>query len=217
LGNPWLDLKKINGEYVAECDRGHVSSLKYDLAFDTLPWPYMGDPENAAVYVLSKSTIHKHALEVGDGEQREKAIRNNLAHSHPGRLPLLQMDPEFNGTGFQEWWRDKLRYVIHETSEEAVARFMFVAQYIPYSHKNKIDKPPELPSQKYTFALVRKAMAAGKTIVLMYPKREWYEAIPQLESYEKCYTLLNPINGIENNNINGNGNFENIIQTIKKA
>jgi len=217
MKNPWLNLRKTGGEYIAECDREHITpTIRNALAFDTLPWPYMGDLEKATVCVLTKSTIYEDAL--GAEKIDKRVVEKSLVHSYDCCLPIVTLDPKFRGASLQEWWRGKLRGLISETSEQDVSRSMFVAQYVPYSHyRGRLGNPPTLPSQRYTISLVRKAMEDEKIIILIYPKRLWYEDIPELKIYGKCYTLVNPLHGITRRNVNGDGNFDNIIKAVDRA
>jgi len=221
MENPWKDLKQTNGEYIAEYDIECIKNtpaLRGALVFNTLPWPYMGDPERATVYVLAKSTICDDAW--GAEERDRQAIKNSLAHSFDGSLPLIALDPRFDDTSLQIWWLDKLQEVIDKTSLQDVGRYMFVAQYVPYSHhKGKLNKPRKmLPSQKYTVSLVRGAIKAKKNIVIMSPRPNWYQTIPELETYGKCYTLISPRSGvISERNVHGEENFRNIVEAINNA
>ena len=218
MENPWLNLEKTDGKYIAECDRGHLTpDLMNDLAVDTLPWPYMGDHEKATVYVLTTSTKANHAREAADGKGRQEVIEKNLAHKHGNDcFPLIALDPRFNGTGLQNWWMDRLSNLIRfPPSMEDVAHSIFIAQYVPYSHhRNRLSR---LPSQEYTFSLVRKAMKGGKIIVLMYPYNEWCEAIPELETYSYFCALRYIGVPISNGNIIGKVGFDDIVKAIRKA
>jgi len=214
MENPWKNLEKANDEYIAVCDKEHITpALRRDFAFDTLPWPYMGDPNKAVVYVLAKSAMYEHTRGLGTVADKEKAIMHNLKQSHDSRLPLIPLDERFDETDFQRWWIKKLGGI---AGFDAVAEFVFVAQYYSYSHHSRIGRHEILPSQHYTHGLVEKAMKAGKIIVPMYAKKEWYKAIPRLRNYEKCYTLT-PTGADINRSTIGSDNFEKIVKAIKSA
>jgi hypothetical protein len=49
-----------------------------------------------------------------------------------------------------------------------------------------------LPSQAYSFSLVRRAIERGAEIVVMRSKRLWFEAIPELARYGRTHLGSNP-------------------------
>ena len=73
MENPWINLKMINNEYIAECDRKYIRNLKYklkddfELRLEGFPGPYTGNPQKALVYLL--------ALNPGHAEGEEKIYR----------------------------------------------------------------------------------------------------------------------------------------------
>jgi len=220
MENPWKDLKQTNGEYIAERDIECIKNtpaLRGALVFNTLPWPYMGDPEKATVYVLTTSTKAEDAFQAANEENRQEAIKKNLAHEHNNDcFPLVALDSRFNGTDLQKWWMNQLINLTGRTSIKDVANSVFIAQYVPYGHHNTKNLP-ELPSQEYTFSLVRAAMEDKKIIVLMFPKKKWFKAIEGLENYPNLCTLRDPGVVIGPGAIIGGVNFDDIVMAVNKA
>ena len=48
-----------------------------------------------------------------------------------------------------------------------------------------------LPSQEYSFHLVRQAINRNAIIVLMRSKKLWFSAVPELEDYHSVFSVRN--------------------------
>jgi len=68
-----------------------------------------------------------------------------------------------------------------------VAETFFTAEYFPYSTKHGIGSIC-VPSQEYTFSLIREAMRRG-AIIVRTRCTWWLEVIPGLASYSRYYEL----------------------------
>ena len=58
-----------------------------------------------------------------------------------------------------------------------------MVQYFPYQSLRRVHFPELLPSQRFSFSLVEKAIDAGKLIVVMRSRRHWLKAVPKLAAY----------------------------------
>ncbi|HEV2579996.1 MAG TPA: hypothetical protein VGT44_04010, partial [Ktedonobacteraceae bacterium] len=77
---------------------------------------------------------------------------------------------------------------------ERVAREILVVEYFPYFTRRGIGNICLLPSQKYTFHLVREAMRRNAIIIKLRARRQWLGVIPELTSYPNYYELNSPQN-----------------------
>jgi len=223
MENPWKNLKKDNNEYIAECDKPFLSSLRHklkgdnELKFGPIPGPYTGDPENSVVYVLALNPGYTAGEDERICAEYEDIYINNLAHSNQ-EFPFISFNPVFFGTPGQNWWKCKLGSIIKETSIETVSKFVFNVEYFPYYSKEYKSIGKILPSQEYTFYLVRKAIEEDKIIILMRSKKIWYEAMTELIDYPNKYVLNSPQNPvISPKNMGGEHIFYKIIEKIKIA
>jgi hypothetical protein len=223
MENPWENLKKINNEYIAECDRASLSYLRnslkgeYELKFGVIPGPYTGDPENSVVYVLALNPGYTAGEDERICAKYEDIYIKNLTHSNH-EYPFIPFNPVFSGTPGQKWWKDRLGSIIKETSIETVSKFVFNVEYFPYYSKSYKPLKEILPSQEYTFSLVRKAIKDDKIIILMRSKKIWYKAIDELIDYPNKYILNSPQNTvISQKNIGGEDIFNKIIEKIRNA
>jgi len=220
MKNPWLNLKKINNEYIAECDKPCLSCLRhkfkgdYKLKFGPIPGPYTGDPKKSVVYVLALNPGYTAGKDERSCAKNKNIYIKNLKHLNK-ECPFIPFNTKFSGTGGQLWWEKKLGPIITKTSKETVSKFVFNAEYFPYYSK-KYKSMKILPSQEYTFSLVRKAIKDNKIIILMRSKKIWYKAVPELKKYKYTYTLNSPQNPvISSKNIGGESKFNKIIKKIK--
>lgn len=216
MNNPWSNLKKINNEYIPECDKSFLKdyfSNGYGLKLNKVPMPYMGDPIKAEIYLLGLNPGFDES-DIDFCEKYEKYHLDSLTHLIDD-YPLWLLNPKFeNSPGFN-WWYKKLRYLIEETNLKTVSNYFFAVEYFPYSSKKYKNNSIILPSQKYTFFLVEEAIKNNKLIILLRSEKLWYNAIPKLKNYSNKYIVNNVQNPvITQNNINKDL-FKKIIDELK--
>jgi hypothetical protein len=51
-----------------------------------------------------------------------------------------------------------------------------------------------LPSQSFTFEMLRESIRAKRTVVVMRSWRLWCDAVPELDGYGKVFRMRNPRN-----------------------
>jgi len=196
MENPWISLKRINNEYIANCDKETITYFKsklhneFELKLNLTPGPYYGDPDKAKVFLLGLNPGYSDE-DANICEKNEKIIIDSLTHSIK-QHPFLPLNPINYGSPGFNWWRKRLRVLIDKTSLDVVQNFIFGAEFFPYpsikfKRVNRI-----LPSQQYTFYLIKKAIQDKKCIIIKRSKRIWYDSVPELEKYERKYILKNP-------------------------
>ncbi len=154
----------------------------YELKLDLLPQPWTGSIHTAEVFML--------ALNPGFSPDDSTELRNDdyaeqwrLALSFQTRTPFYFLDPAFKNTGGYRWWARRLRELIAIVGLDVVARKVMCIEHFPYQ---SVSYPPfgvTLPSQHYSFGLVREAIRQGKQVVVMRSERIWLESVPELRSY----------------------------------
>ena len=85
------------------------------LHLGLLPEPYEGDLRRAAIYVLGLNPgvgPHNYYGEYEVPAFRRALLSNLKQEFGPGRLPFLQLDPQFSWHGGFGWWHGKLVEVI---------------------------------------------------------------------------------------------------------
>ena len=212
MENPWKNIENKTSDYIADCDKS-VKKIydKFDLTI--IPQPYMGDPINSEIFLLNGNPndggSHKNFIL----DHREIVIKN-LKHEITD-YPLYGINNEFKGYFIFKWWQEKIFPIINVVEDaKKVSKNIFVAEYLPYFRDRYINGLT-IPSQKYTFDIVDKAISDGKIIIIMRAKRDWENSLPKLKDYKNKFVLHNPQNVIISQKNLDNGVFEKIIERIK--
>ena len=241
-----------NGIHIAPCDKEAIDKLvssgewRWDenklikckkskeekiIEFNYLPQPYMGDPEQAEIFLLNGNPDAKEGPTVLSHEEFNNDHKGDILRSLKNmeeEYPLYALNPHFNDYYIQKWWNKKLCHLWKDaksqkdiqTAIQTVSKKVFVAEYFPYFSKNFNDvKDIELDSQRYTFSLVKEAMDAGKKIIIMRAKKMWCNAmkkfydIQNLEDYS--HKLKNPRNVCISRGNMEDGVFNDILKLLK--
>ena len=188
LENPWADLPK-ESPFVLPQDKVVLDKYSpklvgdYAIRLDTLPYPYLGSPSDATILLL--------ALNGGFSDQNLHYIQNDPYYVEQrrqslifeSRYPFFYLDPVISYTLGYKWWYRRLRYFIEKYSLETVASRFACVQSFPYCSKRYKALPQRVPSQEYSFSLVRQAIEKGKPIVIMRSREIWFRYVPELRNY----------------------------------
>jgi hypothetical protein len=115
--------------------------------------------------------------------------RKNLAHA-PTDYPFYLLDPQIADAPGAKWWSQRLKRLIQASDRKTVAQNILVVELFPY-HSESFGFKGILPSQHYSFHLVRAAIARNAVIIQMRSQRQWFEVIPELRSYSNYFMLNN--------------------------
>ena len=190
MRNPWLDLPSSTPLTLASdaallqaFNLGAAKVNQYDLSL--FPEPFFGSPI-APVVILNLNP----GLSPGDAAVHAQPgfaamSRHSLAHSL-SPYPFLHLQPT-NVTPGEQWWHRRTRELVSEVGFEAVASGLSCVQYMPYHSQRFATSSPRLPSQAFSFHLVRQAMARQAEIVVMRSRKLWFSAVPELASYERLH------------------------------
>jgi hypothetical protein len=105
----------------------------------------------------------------------------------PGGASVYLLDDQFKDTQGGQWWRKRLRGLLPPTDPNyaLLARLVGSVEFHPY-WSTQWDPPlVTLPSQHYSFALVRDAMERAVLVILARAERHWRQAVPELDAYER--------------------------------
>ena len=219
--NPWLYMAKEieNNEYVKAGEYVHpqdkevieryaASDLKdeFKLQLSMIPKPFMGNPLDAEVVVLTLNPGYNEKYDVDEyekctPEQRKRFIETKC------RIMALQDDRciqdgenEYMNLPEASYWKNKLKTVL-AISPDANKKLAII-EYMGYSSRMYKDIPRKLftngstllPTQEYTIRLVRYLMQQDKVIVITRAANKWFEHIPELKYYKKKIMLNSPQN-----------------------
>lgn len=186
--NPWANVPE-NAPFVLPKDKAVLDKYSpkltgdYAIRLDTLPYPYLGSTRDATILLLalnggfSDQNLHYIQSDPYYVEQRRRSL---TFESH---YPFFYLDPKLSYTLGHQWWHRRLRHFIEEYSLETVASRFACVQSFPYCSKRYKALPQRVPSQEYSFSLVRQAIEKGKPIVMMRSKEIWLRYVPELRNY----------------------------------
>ena len=251
MDNPWANnirsWLKESERYVLEEDQKVLDSKNLTEKFELkiLPEPYIGNRE-APIYLLNLNPSVDDLMSLPDPEEikRLKArlkshmICNYLLYENKTerydcdqylKFKFYYLDPEYKYFQGFWWWYKKLRRLLEGLQKDNLfdslkiaANSLFNVEYMPYHSKRYIKIGYKLPSQEFNFGLVETAIKEDKIIIIMKGKNQWTEAIPNLETSGKVYTLKSTRNSvISDKNLShikstetGDVSFKSLIQTM---
>jgi hypothetical protein len=174
--------------------RGNQNRL---LDLELIPEPFVGRL-GARLILLGNNPGVKNsetaALRKEPAFQRR--MRDNLLHQGSTEFPFLYLGlyPDIPSPS-KEWWERRLKLILGEfrngdVARSLLARNLLAVEFFPYvSHRYGHGKL-SLPSQGYSFGLVRDAVKRKKAvIVLTRGERRWLRAVPALAGYHRLVRL----------------------------
>ena len=197
--NPWIDLP-ASAPYVAVGDLELIerfnATAKPELFvhLEHHPEPFLGRPDAPVVVLgLNPGYLPECDRWYGDAAFAARA-RANLVHGAL-EFPFYLLDPSQPAPG-HHWWMRKLGPLIRATSLQAVAHGVLCVELFPYHSERYGHAKLRVPSQEYSFDLVRRALSRGAWIVLMRSERLWFAAVPELASYPRLVRIRNVQNPV---------------------
>jgi len=218
-----------------KCDKPFIEAFNNNLAIgkanhiirlDVIPEPFLGNP-NADVIYLSLNPGYKEE-EVKFHKQRD--FREKLLKTIKKPENHFYLANEFNCKG-RKWWEKALRGVAVEKKRvnpkwgpeeirnnyRIIAKNLFCIEYFPYHSKKFAHGALRLPSQGYSFHLVRQAIERGACIICARGKEYWLGAIPELTKYKNLFYLKNPrASSISRDNLMKGSRFNKIKKMLLK-
>jgi hypothetical protein len=186
---------------------------KRRLPLDLLPEPFVGAPDAPVVLLSNNPGIGKAAEQRRQRAFMERMRKNLLHERSESEYPFLYLDPKLPGVG--DWWKKKLKCLLEDCGgEEAVAGAILNVPFFPYASQRFGHRELRLPSQQYTFHLVREAMKRQAVIVFMRRMDVWEQAIPGLTKHGfQVKNVQNP--AISPNNC-GDANYQKVVEAVAK-
>ncbi len=149
----------------------------YDLSL--YPEPFFGAVTAPVVLLALNPGVSPHdAVAHSDPVFAQQAL-SNLSHTLTP-FPFLHLQRNSIAPG-AKWCAQRTRELVSDVGFDAVANGLACVQYMPYHSRLYSQRTPLLPSQRYSFALVRHAIARGAEIV-----------VPELARYERVHVTSNP-------------------------
>lgn len=209
MKNPWSDFNQNINEtnFILKQEQSVIKEFneraddKYKIHTELMPAPFMGDVKNAAVMILVLNPgFDKEEERKGFYTKYRKYWQNEIQHKFDERLPLFCLDEEYRQ--YSNYWANVLAPIIvklGENGKEIVAKNVCKVQLFPYQSakykpiqksilvSNGFDR--YLPSQLYSFQLVKDAINRNTLIIIPRALKKWEEAVVELKDYKnKCTT-----------------------------
>ena len=194
--NPWLDLSETT-PYVLPQDHQRIAAFNRTADASTLirlemmPEPFLGNPD-APVVLLNLNPGFNPAAHRNETPEFYTLSRNNL-RQEGGEYPFYLLTPSLDVPG-RTWWESKLSRLIRAKGVKAVANGLLCIEYFPYHSTKFRHSKLSVPSQQYSFDLVRSAIARNAAFVVMRAEKLWRAAVPELAAYRRLYGLSSPQN-----------------------
>lgn len=199
MENPWVTLSDEK-PYVLSEDKQEI--LKYNnnvnkeenlIRTELIPEPYLGNPSSKIILLnLNPGFSIKDKSFHNDNDYFINSCRKNLLHKNQ-EYPFYLLDPKNSNAPGYKWWTQKLKELINKFGAKTLANNIFCIEFFPYhSKKFKLNKTI-LPSQKYNFYLLRKAIKRNALIVIMRSRKIWFNNVPELKDIN-YYELNSPQN-----------------------
>jgi hypothetical protein len=190
--NPWQRLSRqapflLPEDAVSMADFSPTATEDLALRLELLPEPYLGSPEAPVVLLNLNPGYSPEDQQNHEDPLFTARCLDNLIH-RPVDYPFYLLDPSIKAPG-QRWWDRKLGPLIQRVGRQTVARGVLCVEYFPYHSRRFRHWRLSLPSQQYSFALVRQAISRGALVLLLRSERLWFAAVPELRSYERRYNM----------------------------
>ena len=185
LQNPLLLLPQSGNNFVLPIDQILVSKHnsrsdeEHSFHTDLIPEPYIGNVHAPVVALNANPGYDENDQLIHSDPITRMIMLNNLNHNYSD---FYYLSNDFNNSAGAMWWRKRLRKLVEATSREIVSKNFFVVESMAY-HSEKF-KFIDLPSQKYSCELVKKAIERAAIIIIMRSKNVWFDLIPELANYK---------------------------------
>lgn len=216
--NPWVDLPST-APFVLPSDAPLVDAFNgkahplHRIRTEAIPEPFFGRFEAPVVLLLLNPGFSRDGQHIPEAPEFVQAMRSYL---RTGDADHLHLAPEASGPGFA-WWSRATRALREATSREAVARSLLSIEYFPYHSISFGHGRLRLPSQTFTFDLLRRAIERSAMIIAARGYRIWLDAVPALASYPHLLRLRSPQRiSISPGNL-GAGPFESVVAAVEGA
>jgi len=218
MTNPWLELRS-DPPYILPMDERQIrehNSRRHEsskLALESIPEPFIGNPETAKVVLLLLNPGHnQYESEAHRHPDLKEALFRNL-RGEPRPYPFFPLNPSLSWSPTAKWWLPRTRELRESTGLDCLtlSEKLLAIEWFPYHSRNSGLPTRRLcESQKYTFELA-KTMLATKFVVRMRSVNHWSAVDPR---FRDIPSLKNPRSGyISRSNTEGNL-FERIVEAL---
>jgi hypothetical protein len=177
MDNPWRALPR-HAPFVLDIDRAHVDAWnagKPEFApswihTGRLPEPRLGPVDAPVVLLQLNPSYDARAFDIRQIDCAIEALQDEQSAHACLAAP-------------NDWWDETFSTLLKRFGRERLSRRVMSIEYFPYASARFDHAHLRLPSQEYTFALVRAALAADALFVVTRGLDLWIGAVPQLRAH----------------------------------
>ena len=201
MNNPWVDLPRRYPPFVLPQEyrlirafNDEVRTADHHIRTELLPEPYLGCPDAPVVLLGLNPGFSEHDAPFYAVPHVRAVWEKNLLHESM-EFPFYLLNPGLpQGVGGPRWWRKKLNQPLKIAGDRLTASSFFCIEYFPYHSRRYRPLGTTLPSQEYSFWLLRRAMKRNALVIVTRSRKIWEEAVPELRRYPKAFALRSPQN-----------------------
>lgn len=184
--NPWLTLP-TRPPFVLPMDEPWIetfnesASPSFKVHTNLIPEPFFGPFGAPIVVLLLNPGVDEADANVHTQEFLRDLLIQNVRRTEP-QSPHVHISEDAKHPGAL-WWRRATSQVTEQFGVTRVAKSLLAVEFFPYHSKSFAHGPLRLPSQDFSFALVRAAISRGALVVVARGLEHWVGAIPNLAQY----------------------------------
>ena len=212
--NPWTELPE-KPPFVLEQDRKYIEVFNKNesdelrkINTNYVPEARLG-PKDAPVLILQLNPSYDKNFPKGTNNKSEvkeaiKIIKDEQALHEGGQKNTV-------------WWGRRLRELRDDVGGETLSKNLMTVDFFPYRSVNFSQNYLRIPSQSYSFELVRNSIEKNAVIIVGRGWKYWCAALPELceRLNETVFVIQNPRCSYFSRNNLGDLCYDNIIKKIK--
>ena len=194
-GNPWQDLDLLKTKlmihpkdlpYILAYNQTVGKKKDFNIALHVPPLPYAGNPKAPVVVLLANPGLSDSQRRKSfAAPESELSFRmKNLLHEPGFTSNHLIWSEQKGSPPLSKWFTSRTRKLIEATSAKQVADGIFFANFHPYHSKSWHNIAFTLPTQHYTFNLIKDSIARGAIILMSRNLTGWQTSVPELLDYK---------------------------------
>ena len=192
MKNPWFEFDWNSSSQIHPQDQSHVDAYNFELSKSATknlnvlslihaPLPFFGSIEAKVVILLANPGIGP-GEEIPDESFTQLRLLDSARKHQTLEEHFIYISEGMKGTEGHKWWTSKLKALTSESSIQLVHESLMAVEFHPYHSVNFSVLPITLPTQNYTFELVRRKVAEGALFVIGRHLQGWFTAVPELRN-----------------------------------
>lgn len=225
--NPWRALP-VAAPFVATCDapwlpllqsrvvEGEEESVSAALNLELQPEPFFGPHAAPVVVLLLNPGLGEDDARHHLRDEFTRALREHV-QSERGAPHFHLLDPS-RGPGHR-WWLRQVGPLLKAWGcrvEQLAARLLCI-EFFPYHSRSFAHAHLRLPSQRFGFELLQRAMRRSALVLCMRGYRYWCGAVPELANYAGLLRPKNPRSGSLSAGNLGTEGFARVLRALEAS